>query len=144
VTPPLPPFSASAARCTTRPTSRIAKRAVRASRHGFFVRGRAFERPCPGAAPAVSAGQRVAHVFVSVYRTSGHGRCRFLLAGGRLGAGRSCAKPVEFRARGTGVWSLRRRVHIPRGSYLIRADAVDGLHRHQRHSSASVLRVRVR
>ncbi|MGH2895222.1 MAG: CocE/NonD family hydrolase [Solirubrobacteraceae bacterium] len=144
VAPPRPPFSSPAARCTARPTSRIAKRAVRASRHGFFVRGNASERQCPGAAVAVRRKERVAHVFVSVYRTYAHGRCRFLLRSGRLGAKRSCAKPVQFRARGTGVWSLRRRQRIPRGTYLLRADAVDGLHRHQRHSGASVVRVRVR
>jgi hypothetical protein len=83
-------------------------------------------------------------VFVSVYRPSGHGRCRFLLRTGHLGAKRSCAKPVEFRARGTGVWSVRRHQRIPRGTYLIRADAVDALHTHQRPSRASVVRVHVR
>jgi hypothetical protein len=144
VTAPQPPFSSSAARCTARPTSRIAKRAVRVGRHGFFVRGSASERQCPGAAAAVQRIERVVHVFVSVYRTYAHGRCRSLLASGRLGAKRSCARPVQFRARGTGVWSLRRRQRIPRGTYLMRADAVDGLHRHQRHSGASVVRVRVR
>jgi hypothetical protein len=144
VTPPLPPFSPSAARCTARPTSRIAKHAVRATHHGFFVRGNASERKCPAATATVRRQEQVVHVFVSVYRTYAHGRCRFLLAGGRLGAKRSCAKPVEFRARGTGVWSVRRHQRIPRGTYLIRADAVDGLQRHQRHSRASVVRVRVR
>ena len=117
---------------------------MRASRHGFFVRGRASERRCPNAAPAIRRKEQVAHIFVSVYRTSGHGRCRFLLPGGGLGAKRSCARPVQFRARGTGVWSLRRHLRIPGGTYLIRADAVDGLHRHQRRSGASVVRVRVR
>jgi hypothetical protein len=144
VTTPQPPFSSSAARCTARPTSRISRRAVRASRHGFFLRGTASERACARAAAAVRRKQRVTHVFVSVYRTYAHGRCRFLLAGGRLGAKRACAKPVQFRARGAGVWSLRRRQRIPRGTYLVRADAVDGLHHHQRHSGASVVRVRVR
>ena len=141
---PLAPFSPSSARCTAVPTSRIAKRAVRATRHGFFVRGNATERQCRGALPAVQAKEHVARVFVSVYRSSGHGRCRFLRANGRLSAKRSCAKPVEFRARGMGVWSLRRHQRIPRGTYLIRSDAVDALGRHQRHSGASVVRVRVR
>lgn len=141
---PLAPFSPSTARCTARPASRIAKRAVRATRHGFFVRGNATERQCPGALPAVQSKEHVAHVLVSVYRASGHGRCRFLRANGHLTAKRSCAKPVQFRARGTGVWSVRRHERIPRGTYLIRADAVDALGRHQRHSGASVVRVRVR
>jgi poly(3-hydroxybutyrate) depolymerase len=139
VTAPLPPFSQSTSSCSARPTSRIAKRAVRISRHGFFVRGHASERRCAGAAAATP----VVQVFVSVYRTYGHRRCRFLLAGGRLSAKRSCARPVQFRARGTGVWSLRRHQRVPRGAYLIRADAVDALHRHQRRSGASVVRVRV-
>jgi len=144
VTPPRPPFSASAAACTTRPTSRIAKRAVRAARHGFFVRGRAAERVCPGAVLAVRNAERVSRVFVSVYRPSGHGRCRFLRANGRLTARRACAKPVLFRARGTDIWSLRRHQRIPRGHYLIRALAVDALGTRQRQSRASVVRVRVR
>jgi dienelactone hydrolase len=144
VTRPLPPFSAAGTRCTTRPTSRIAKRAVRATRHGFFVRGSASERQCRGATPAVKDREHVVHVFVSVYRVTGHGRCRFLRPNGRLTAARSCAKSVHYRARGMGVWSLRRHQRIPRGTYLIRADAVDGLHRHQRHSGASVVRVHVR
>ena len=91
---PLAPFSPSSARCTAVPTSRIAKRAVRATRHEFFARGNATERQCPGALPAVQSNEHVAHVFVSVYRSSGHGRCRFLRANGRLTAKRSCAKPV--------------------------------------------------
>ena len=144
VTSPQPPFSSSAARCTARPTSRIAKRAVRASRHGFFVRGHASERPCPGALASVRRQERVVRVFVSVYRQSGHGRCRFLRPNGRLTARRSCARQVRFRAIGAGVWSLRRHQHIPRGTYLIRADAVDALHTHQPRSGASVVRVRVR
>ena len=144
VTQPLPPFSASGARCTTLPTSRIAKRAARATRHGFFVRGNASERRCPGAAPAIQDRQHVVHVFVSVYRAAGHGRCRFLRPNGRLTARRSCAKPVQFRTRGMGVWSVRRHQRIPRGTYLIRSDAVDGLGHHQRHSGASVVRVRVK
>jgi dienelactone hydrolase len=144
VTRPLPPFSPSGAHCTALPTSRIAKRAVRVTRHGFFVRGRASERKCRAATPAIEDQEHVAHVFVSIYRPYRHGRCRFLRADGQLTAKRACAKPVEFRARGMGVWSLRRHQHIPRGTYLIRADAVDGLDHHQRHSGASVVRVRVR
>jgi hypothetical protein len=122
----------------------IAKRAVRASQRGFFVRGTASERRCRGASPATRQAERVVRVFVSVYRTYPRGRCRFLLASGRLSARRSCSRPAQFRAHGTGHWSLRRRVHVPRGVYLIRSDAVDALRHHQRRSGASVVRVRVR
>jgi hypothetical protein len=144
VTVPLPPFFAGAGRCTARPASTIAKRATRASRRGFFVRGTASERRCPGPSAATRRAERVTHVWVSVYRTYAHGRCRFLLDSGRLGSRRACKRPVHFRARGTAHWSLRRRLRIPRGVYLVRADAVDGLHHHQRRSGASVVRVRVR
>ena len=144
VTVPLRPFPSAATRCTARPSSAIAKRAVTASHRGFFVRGTASEHRCPGASAKTRRAERVAHVFLSVYRTYAHGRCRFLLANGRLSTRRACSRPVQFRARGTGHWSLRRRQRIPRGVYLIRADAVDGLHHHQRRSGASVVRVRVR
>jgi hypothetical protein len=149
VTSPKPPFRAGAGGgsgrgCTARPSSRIAKRGVRASRRGFSVSGTATERRCAGAADTVKRQQQVRHVYVSVYESFKHGLCRFLLAGGKLGRKRSCNRPVEFLARGTARWQLGRRLHVPAGRYLIRADAVDGLRHHQRHSGASVVRIRVR
>jgi len=83
-------------------------------------------------------------VYVMIYRPAPHGRCRFLQRNGKLSRLRKCSRPIEFLARGTSRWVLRRRIHIPRGRYLVRADAVDGLHHHQRHSAASVVGVRVR
>ena len=132
VTRPLPHFAS----CGARPSSRVDKRAARLSRRRLAVRGTATDRRCPGG--------RVARVSVSVVRSAAHHRCRFLTASGRLSRARSCARPIELRARGTGRWRLTRRVRLPAGRYLIRADAVDGFGRHQRRSGASVVARRVR
>lgn len=144
---PLAPFtpgpSAGGGCVPPRPTSQIAKRRLRISRRGLTVSGAAAELSCVDAVGPLAGKLRVRHVDVAVYETYRHGRCRFLLRSGRLTAKRSCARPIRFRARGTARWMLRRRQHIPRGSYLIRSDAVDGLAHHQRHSGASVIRVRV-
>jgi hypothetical protein len=62
------------------------------------------------------------------------------------GFGDSCGRkrPVEFLARGTAHWTLRLHIRIPPGrGYLVRSDAVDGFGHHQRHSTASVFRLRV-
>lgn len=107
------------------------------------IAGAAAELSCVDAIGPAARKARVRRVYVSVYQNFRHGRCRFLSGDGRLSARRSCARPIEFRARGTAQWSLRRRLRIPRGSYLIRADAVDGFGHHQRRSGASVIRVRV-
>jgi dienelactone hydrolase len=142
---PVAPGRGSAGACAPpRPSSQIATRRVRASARGLRLSGTAAEVSCVDAVGAAARKERVRHVYVMVYRTAAHGRCRFLTARGRLTARRSCARPVEFLARGTGRWSIRRRVRIPRGVYLIRSDAVDGFGHHQRHTSASVVRVRIR
>ncbi len=133
VTRPQAHYTAS---CSALPSSRIAKRAARLTHRRLAVSGTASERRC--------AGTRVAQVYVSVVRSAGHGRCRFLLANGRLGRARSCRRPVELRARDTGRWRLRRRVDLPAGHYLIRSAAVDGFGRHQRRSGAAVVARRVR
>jgi hypothetical protein len=142
---PFTPSSRSGGACVPpRPTSRINKRAVRVSPRGLSVSGTAAELSCVDATGAAARKARVQRVLVAVYRMVKQGRCRYLLASGRLSALRGCTRPIAFRARGTGQWTLRRRLHIPGGTYLIRADAVDGFGHHQRHSGASVLRVRVR
>jgi dienelactone hydrolase len=131
-------------RCVARPSSRIDKRHVRVTRHGMNISGTATEKPCAHATAATRRQERVRTVYVSVYQTLKHGRCRFLRSSGRLSRPRSCRHPIEFRARGTSHWRLRRGQHVPRGRYLVRSDAVDGLHRHQRPSGRSVARARVR
>ncbi|MGH2891373.1 MAG: hypothetical protein ACRDNJ_17290, partial [Solirubrobacteraceae bacterium] len=129
--------------CTVRPRSEIFKRRARAWRRGLSVSGRASERACQHASRSVRRRERVRRVYVSVYRNLRYGRCRFLQRSGRLGRRRSCRRPIELRARGTRHWRVRRRIRIPRGSYLVRSDAVDGYGRHQRRSGGSVVRVRV-
>jgi len=129
--------------CAARPSSRIAKRRVRLSRSRAYVTGTATEKPCAHASVA-QRRERVVRVYVSIYRNLRRGRCRFVQRNGRLGRVRSCQHPIELLARGTRHWTLRKRLRIALAEYLVRADAVDGLRRHQRRSGASVMSVRVR
>jgi hypothetical protein len=41
-------------------------------------------------------------------------------------------------------WSFGLAIPIPRGHYLVRADAVDRLHHHQRRTAGSVIGIAVR
>jgi dienelactone hydrolase len=142
VTRPQRPIYAQAHGCLARPYSRIARRRTRASRRGLDVFGTAAEHHCPGAATANR--QRLARVYVMVYRVAAHGRCRFLGRGGTLSRARSCRRPLEFVARGTSRWSLRLRFPLASGRYVIRVDAVDRLHHHQPRASASVFTITIR
>jgi dienelactone hydrolase len=146
VTPPKPPVKphAHAARCVARPFSRINEARTRASRSGIVIRGTAGEHPCAHISRAARHLERVAHVFVMVYRPVGSGRCRFLEASGKLSRPRSCSRPLEFLARGKHRWILRLRFTIPAGRYVVRVDAVDGTSRHQRRTAASTQKVRIR
>jgi dienelactone hydrolase len=134
------PFTA----CSTRPTSKLNKRRVRATRKLLVASGRAGAPACVFASAAARKREQVAHVYVMIYRPIGRGRCRFVLRSGKLSRPRSCLRPIEYRAVGTTRWHLRMRISLRAGVYLVRSDAVDGNHRHQRHSSASVKRVVVR
>jgi hypothetical protein len=131
--------------CNVRPSSRIAKRRTHMNRRRLVVRGTSREHPCAFATRAQRRKQRVARVRVEIYRGVGHGRCRFVSRNGRLSGPRRCSQPIWLRARGIKHWTLRKALRIPPGRYVIRADAVDRRHRHQRRSRASVMRkVRVR
>jgi hypothetical protein len=144
VTNPLPPVSANPQpACVAHPYSRIARRRSHASRKGFVVVGTAGEFHCARASGINRRHQKLAKVYVMIYRNAGHGRCRFLERGGKLSRPRPCKRPIEFRARGTLHWSLRLRIPVPRGRYLIRADAVDQLRHHQCRTAASTIWVRV-
>ncbi len=147
VTSPLPAVQPSphpAPGCVARPSSRIIRRRTHASAGGFVVAGTATEHRCPNAPAARRRLQRLAKVYVMIYQPAAHGRCRFLERSGKLSRLRPCSRPIEFLARGTSHWSLRLRIAAPPGHYLIRADAVDRLHHHQRHSAASVIGIRAR
>jgi hypothetical protein len=130
--------------CRARPRSAIFKRLVRASRNRLLVRGTAGEPVCRGASPADRRRNHVSRVYVMIYRPAPHGSCRFLTRAGFLTRPIPCTRPIEFLARGTTSWVLILHIRIPPGIYLVRSDAVDGFGRHQRHSSASVVRVVVR
>jgi dienelactone hydrolase len=142
VTSPRPPFVPGRL-CGHRPFSRIAKGKVRASRKGLFVSGSAGEQPCAHATSSMLRRQHVKRVLITIYHPAAGGRCRFLLSSGRLSQPRPCARPVTYRAHGTGSWSLRLHVYISPGTYLVRSDAVDGYNRNQRHSASSVVRIKV-
>jgi hypothetical protein len=129
--------------CSTRPYSRLHKRGVRATRQLLIASGSAGVKPCLFARAAARRPEQVAHVYVMIYRPARGGRCRFVQRSGTLTRPRSCKHPVEFRASGRRHWHLRLRIALAPGSYLVRSDAVDGSHRHQRHTAASVTRVTV-
>ncbi len=144
VTRPRAPISARAHGCIARPYSRIARRRTRASRRGLAVFGTAAEHRCAGAAAANRRRQRLARVYVMIYQPASHGRCRFLERGGKLSRPRSCRRPLEFVARGTSRWSLRLRIAVQPGRYLVRSDAVDRLHHHQSRAAPSLMVLRIR
>jgi hypothetical protein len=143
VKPPQPVFVAGRL-CGNRPFSKMNRRRAHGSRRGLSVSGTAGEKPCAHATSNMRRRQRVSRVLITIYHPAAGGRCRFLLRSGRLSRPRSCGRPITYRARGTGHWSLRLRIRIPAGTYLVRSDAVDGYNRHQRHSASSVARIRVR
>jgi|GEM_PF-3082577 len=137
------PLSALAPACSNLPHSRLDKPATHAYPRLLVASGTAGERPCSGGTAAQRERQRVAHVYVMIYRRLADGRCRFLQRDGRLTAPRSCAEPVEYLAHGTTRWSLHLVIRIPPGTYYVRSDAVDGYGRHQPRTAASVKRVTV-
>jgi ABC-2 type transport system ATP-binding protein len=86
--------------CTDRraPTSRITGAAVRRGR--LTIRGTSVDRTC-----ARAPRQRVARVFVSLWRAAGS-RCRFVTARGRLGKPRSCGRRRWLEPDGASEWRL--------------------------------------
>ena len=78
VTGPKPPVQARAHGCVARPYSRIARRRTRGSRHGLTVSGTAGEHKCATASAAKRRRQRLARVYVMVYRRAARGRCQFV------------------------------------------------------------------
>lgn len=141
VVTPAPPFGTP---CDARPSSKLARKRTHLSHRGAIVRGSAGEQPCAGIGRAQARAQRVRRVLISISLQVGHGRCRFLERHGRLSRPGACRRPITIRAHGTRHFTLRLRFAIPAGRYVVRSDAVDGRHRHQRRSRASQLKVRVR
>lgn len=141
---PLPTVTAHPHGCVAMPYSKINRRKTHASRHGITVSGTAGEHRCPNAPAAKRRKQRLAHVYVMIYRAAAHGRCRFVERSGALSRPRSCARPIEFLARGTTHWSLRLKVPLAPGRYVIRSSAVDKLHHHQLRAAVSTVKVTIR
>jgi hypothetical protein len=108
------------------------------------VSGTAGEHRCATASAANRRRQRLAHVYVMIYRVASHGQCRFVQRSGALTRPRSCRRPIEFTARGTSRWSLRIKLALAPGRYLIRSVAVDRLGHRQSRSRAAFASVRVR
>jgi hypothetical protein len=124
------------------PRSTINHRRSRLKGDRLELHGRAYDRGCKG------RKGRVVRVVVTVARHLGPGRCRFLLPDGRhVGGVRACdgRPPLVLLARGTGKWSLKLRVHLVPGAYVIRSLAVDRAGNRQlvRHHGRNVLSLRV-
>jgi hypothetical protein len=64
-------------------------------------------------------------VTVAVAKRAGGGRCRYVLASGRLGARGSCRHATYVSARGTSHWVLRVARRVPPGTYVVRSRAID-------------------
>jgi acyl-homoserine lactone acylase PvdQ len=92
---------------------------ARASRRRrIVVKGSARPRDC-GVAPA-----RLTAVSVSVTLRV-RGGCRFVGPHGRLTKARACGRPLFLPARGTAHWALHIHRRLPRGRYVIEAQALD-------------------
>jgi dienelactone hydrolase len=137
VTAPKPPVQARPHGCVAIPYSRIARRHTHGSRHRLTVSGTAGEHRC-------ATANRLAHVYVMIYRPAAHGRCRFVRRSGALSRPRSCRRPIEFRASGTSHWSLRVKLSLAPGRYLIRSVAVDRRRHRQPRSAAAQTSVTIR
>jgi hypothetical protein len=91
---------------------------VRLTGRRVRVAGRATDRGCRGAAGAL------AHVDVAVGRRVGK-RCAFLLTRGRFAKPVSCKQPITHTAKGRSKFTVALRGRLPRGRYLVVAQAVD-------------------
>jgi hypothetical protein len=125
------PVAAAACRDTLAPRSSVSHRRLRATRAELRLSGRAIDPGCRGGASARSRAGRVASVSAWVARRVGS-RCRFVGSGGRLGAPRSCSRPVLLPARLSlragrrkADWALKRGISLPPGSYEVASRARD-------------------
>jgi hypothetical protein len=100
-----------AGRCHDAPRSRVTRGSLRASRDRLALAGTTRAPGCGPRGPG-----RVRRVWVAVYRAVAGG-CRWLGADGRLGARRSCRRPVLLRARGTTSWRFALATSLPPGLY---------------------------
>ncbi|MEA2435513.1 MAG: hypothetical protein QOF65_69 [Thermoleophilaceae bacterium] len=125
-----PPSGPQGCRDRSRPLTSLKRGNAKISRKRVSVHGTARDRGCAG----------LRSVLVSVARPQ-KGGCRFVLANGRLSSKRGCSRWVELRARGTRSWKLQLKARLPRGTYRVRARAVDKL-AHLSHVSVVSVSVR--
>jgi Matrixin len=129
-------------RCSdrSRPSASLlqGRQGVRAKHGRLSLRGRASDKGCVA---AISVRGAVARVEVAISRTAGKRRCRFVAAGGKLTAARSCSRPVWLKAKGTTHWSLSTKRRLPRGTYTIQVRARDAAGNRQAKATNRTQRV---
>lgn len=138
-------------------SARVPRRARRTSRRRLRLRGTVRERDCPnrtglpGELRAGASRQTVSRVRVAVAHVRGTGRkrCRFLSRGRRLSRRRLCSRPLYVKGRvrksrkpGVYVWSLRRKVRLPRGRYRLLVRAHDSRGNRERRRRVARFRLR--
>jgi hypothetical protein len=114
--PPAPGAPPARPACVDRTAPSATVRSVTVRRGKLRLSGRASDAGC---------GAAVARVEVSISRSAGRRKCRFVDVRGRLTRARSCSKPVRLRGTGRTSWSFATRHKLPRGSYAIQVRAVD-------------------
>jgi hypothetical protein len=112
VQPPPPTACAD----TFAPTTAIDRARFAASRAGLTMRGAASDRGCGGL-------RRVQTSFAH----HEPGGCRWLGAGAKLGPLTSCRRPVWIDAKGRSPWVARVKRTLPRGTWVARSRAFDGV-----------------
>ena len=127
--------------CSGLPSSTVARSGLLATRTLIRVSGGATDTPCPSAGRTIASRQRLARVFVVIFRPVGHDRCRFVQVSGSLGRPVLCTKPVMLPARGMRSWTLSRPARLSPGRYLIASLAFDQLG--QRQPAPTVVLARI-
>ena len=125
--------SPARARCRDRirPRSSFLRKAVKRTRRGIRIRGRASDRGC-----GRRGRGRVTHVMVAIARRYGKRtyRCSYLQKLSRneehtrhlrLSRRRSCRKKTYIAAAGTTKWRYQIKARLPRGLYNVRTRAID-------------------
>jgi hypothetical protein len=109
---PAPGVQPGACTDSYKPTSTIAKRALRRAARSRVVRGVSADQGCG-----------VDRVLVSIAR-KGDGKCR-LVRGKRLARKTSCSHRHWMAVNGTTSWSYRLAKRLPAGKYIVRTRTRD-------------------
>jgi hypothetical protein len=100
--------------CADRAAPKATLAAVKLSRKGVRLAGRARDRGCG----------RVARVAVAIGRVAGR-RCSYLSSLKRFEKPRSCKEPFFLTAKGTAKWSFTSKTTARRGRYVVQVRATD-------------------